>query len=106
MFNNKHLFLSVSLAVSGAVSAQSAQGNTVQVPIQCYQSDHIISQYTEAKTWEPMVILNNDKDGLQVVLMRDKSDNDVHVWLYFGQVMCYIERGTLKGFKVPAERNM
>lgn len=99
----KHLFLSAALAISGSVSAQSLQGNTVQVPIQCYQSDHVIRQYTEAKTWEPMVILNNDQS--QVVLMRDKTDNDVHVWLYLGATMCFVERGTLSGFKVPAERS-
>lgn len=96
----KHLCLAVAVAT---VCTAGNTKETIQVPIDCYQSDNVIKAYVEAGTWEPMVILNNDKS--QVVLMRDKTDNDVHVWLYLGDVMCMVERGTLKTFKVPAERS-
>jgi hypothetical protein len=97
----KHLCLAVVAATTCTVGNTK---ETVQVPIDCYQSDNVIKAYVDAKTWEPMVILDNDQS--QVVLMRDKSDNDVHVWLYFGDTMCMVERGTLKGFKAPQERFM
>lgn len=84
--------------LSGTLMTSIEAKETVNVPIDCYRTDKILAQYVEAKTWEPMVVLTNDKT--QVVLMRDKTDNDVHVWLYLGATMCFIERGTLS---VPAK---
>jgi hypothetical protein len=79
--------------LSGTLMTSLEAKETVTVPIDCYQTEHILAQYVEAKTWEPMAVLTNDKS--QVVLMRDKTDNDVHVWLYLGETMCFVERGTL-----------
>jgi hypothetical protein len=84
--------------LSGTLMTSIEAKETVNVPIDCYKTEHILAQYVEAKTWEPMVVLTNDK--MQVVLMRDKTDNDVHVWLYLGETMCFVERGTLA---VPAQ---
>ena len=104
MLNNKRLSLSAFAGVLVATMATIGHAKeTITVPIDCYQSDNVIQTYVNAGTWEPMVILDNDQS--QVVLMRDRSDNDVHVWLYFGETMCMVERGTLKNFKVPAERS-
>ena len=96
----KHLLLSVSI-VSACTLCTAKE--TIQAPIDCYDAQSVLQQYAKVGTWEPLMVLDNTA-GHQVLLIRDMSDNDVHVWVYLGDKMCFIDRGTLKTLKIPTEK--
>jgi hypothetical protein len=92
-------------APSCTVYAQTAPApRVVQVPIECTDTSVIIERYKrDGKHWKPLATIATPAGGL-IVLIIDTRDKETHTWFVLngGQIMCYIDGGTLSTFNLEA----